>query len=108
MGKTNLDHSIFIDPDPQPVSELPPKGVGFSGGREKNPAYVALRARLALRPGVDHIVAVLPARNARETKASRHSASALRGTLKRYDIVVTERKVDNEITLYGRYMNGTA
>ena len=108
MGsKTNRNFRVLIDPDPQPVESIPPAGQGISPGRGKDPRYVQLQARLMLRPGVDHLIAVLPARTAREVKDARTNASGLRGSLKRYNIVVTERKLGDEVKLYGHYKNGT-
>jgi len=102
------NYRILIDTDPQPVESIPPAGQGISAGRGNDPRYVTLQSRLKLRPGVDHKIAVLPARSKHELKESRAAASAIRGTLKRYKIVVTERKLDDEIVLYGRYVNGTS
>ena len=108
MGSTKpKNYRVLLDTDPQPVESIPP-AASLRPGRGKDERYSALQARLALRPGVDHKIAVLPARSKHEHEESRKAASAIRGTLKRYSVKVTERKIGEEIVLFGRYTNGTS
>ena len=97
----------LIDTDPEPVTAVPEPARPDTGGRMRDPRYLALQAKLMQNPGVDHKIAVLPADTPRKRKNSRIAANSLRATLRRYHIKLTERTIGGELTLFGRYENGT-
>lgn len=103
----NRNFAQFVDTDPEPVDEIPAPQPFKSEGRNRTPEFVALQSKLMLKPGVDHKLAAFDVRSRKAKENARIVANGLRGTLKRYGIKVTERTLNGQLTIYGRYENGT-
>lgn len=102
----NADYSVYLEDDPQP-EPIPPKGRGISPGRNRNGKYQKIVDRAKAQPGTDLLIAILPANTKSATARARQVATAMRATLGRYEVVVTERKLDDVYKVWATYTNGT-